>query len=153
MGGELQRVNARIAQLELENSRLRRENTELRAENRELRAENARLTGRAQAAERERDKTEAERDKLKRQLDHAHEQLTAQRRARASLARQLDAMTAERDTLRLLLSACDEGGVWAAAACVLRVESATHVCASAVGAASPRGRISSPARRREAANE
>ena len=48
---------------------------------------------------------------------------------------------------------CDEGGVWAAAACVLRVESATHVCASAVGAASPRGRISSPARRREAANE
>lgn len=107
MGGELQRANARIAQLELENSRLRRENTELRAENRELRAENARLTGRAQAAERERDKTEAERDKLKRQLDHAHEQLTAQRRARASLARQLDAMTAERDTLRLLLSAAE----------------------------------------------
>ena len=111
MSAELSRANECIAALQAENSRLRAENAKLRAENRELRAENARLAGRAAAAERSRGSLaaalQAARDEAEGELRRVTEQLGGQRRARATIARQLDAITAENERLRLLLAAAE----------------------------------------------
>ena len=89
---ELQRANERVAQLEAENAALRAENAELRTENAELRAENRRLSGVKRQLEDELQEMQGGRQVALDEAAALKEQLERERRNRAALARQLDAV-------------------------------------------------------------
>ena len=107
MNAELLRANERIAQLEAENAALRAENTELRTENRELRAENRRLSGVKRQLEGDLEESEGGLQEAHKEAADLKAQLEGARRARAAVARQLDAMIAERDRMQHLLTAAE----------------------------------------------
>jgi hypothetical protein len=107
MNNELLRANERIAQLEAENARLRTENAKLRTENRELRAELRHATGVNRQLEETLTISQEELRTAHATTTNTSAQLDAARKARAAVARKLDAMIAERDRMKLLLTAAE----------------------------------------------